>query len=114
MRTLLCLAFVSSTAFAATPIDRAEAEDLRADAAGVYRLDTGMDVRLTVVDQQLYLDLNRHYRRQLHPVSSNLLSSSDGRLTVEYLPDGPFERIFIRHGGLPPNERLGERSWRGR
>lgn len=114
MRALLCLAFVSSTAFAATPVDRAEAEDLKEDAAGLYRLDTGRDVRLRLVDRQLYVDLNRHYRKQVHPVSENLFSSDDGLLTVEYLPDGPVERIFIRHAGLPSNERLGETSWLGK
>lgn len=114
MRALLCLAFVSSTAFAATPIDHVEAEDLKEAAAGFYRLDSGRDVRLALVDQRLYVDLNRRYRKQVYPVSDNLLSSRDGRLTVEYLPEGPVERIFIRHVGLSPNEQLGETSWIGK
>ena len=74
----------------------------------------GSNCGLRLVDRQLYVDLNRHYRKQVHPVSENLFSSDDGRLTVEYLPDGPVERIFIRPAGLPSNERLGETSWLGK
>jgi len=119
MRVLLCLAFVSSTAFfssslAAPTPDRSDAEDLKDAVAGQYRLASGLDVRLRLVDQQLYVDLNDHYRRQIFPVSSNLLSSRDGSLTVEYLPDGPVERILIRHGRFPEGQRLGERSWIGK
>ena len=119
MRTLLCLAFVSSTAFcssalAAAPMDRADAEDLKDAVAGEYRLASGLDVRLSLVDQQLYADLNRHYRKRVFPVSPNLLSSHDGNLTIEYLPDGPIERIVIRHQRFPEGQRLGERSWLGK
>ena len=114
MRALLCLAFVSSTAFAAVPLDRGDAEDLKDAVAGQYRLPSGLDVRLRLVDQQLYVDLNRHYRKQVFPVSENLLSSRDGDLTVEYLPDGPVERILIRHAHFPLNQRLGERNWLGK
>ena len=114
MRALLCLAFVSSTALAATPMDRGEARDLMDAAAGLYRLDTGRDVRLRMVDEQLYVDLNRHYRKRVFPVSENLFSSRDGSLTVEYLPDGPEERIVIHHTGLSPKQRLGEHSWIGK
>jgi len=119
MRALLCLAFVSSTAFcssalAAAPMDRADAEDLKDAVAGEYRLASGLDVRLSLVDQQLYADLNRHYRKRVFPVSPNLLSSHDGNLTIEYLPDGPVERILIRHQRFPEGQRLGERSWLGK
>ena len=54
MRALLCLALISSTALAAAP----EAEQLKTDIAGQYRLETGREVRLTLVDDRLYLDLN--------------------------------------------------------
>jgi len=47
-------------------------------------------------------------------VSENLLSSRDGNLTVEYLPDGPVERIVIRHRRFPEGQRLGERNWLGK
>lgn len=95
-------------------ISRGDAMDLKHDIAGHYRLDTGRDVRLTLIEDRLYLDLNRHYRRELQPVADRLLASRDGRLTVEYMPDGPVERILIRHPGLPSGTRLGEASWRGR
>ncbi len=114
MRALLCLAFASSTAFAATPMDLGAAMDLKRDVAGQYRLDTGLDVRLQLIDDDLYLDLNRHYRRKLFPVEENLLVSRDGKLTVEYFPDGPVERILIRHERIPSSMRLGERSWLGK
>ena len=114
MRALLLLAFVSSTAFAAVPMDRGAAEDLKDAVAGQYRLPSGRDVRLQLVDQDLYLDLNRHYRKQLIPVSDNLFSSRDGNVTVEYLPDGPVKRILIRHARFPENQRLGETSWAGK
>jgi len=114
MRALLCLAFVSSTAFAAAPINLGAAEDLKRDVVGQYRLDTGLDVRLQLIDDKLYLDLNRHYRKQMFPVEENLLVSRDGNLTVEFFPDGPVERILIRHERLPSGERLGERSWLGK
>jgi len=119
MRALLCLAFVSSTAFfssalAAVPMDSGDASDLKYAVAGVYRLPSGLDVRLRLVDQELYVDLNRHYRKQVFPVSPNLLSSRDGNLTIEYLPDGPIERILIRHQRFPEGQRLGERSWLGK
>jgi len=114
MRALLCLAFVSSTAFAAVPMDSGDEVDLKYAVAGQYRLPSGLDVRLRLVDQELYVDLNRHYRKQVFPVSENLLSSRDGSLTVEYLPDGPVERILIRDARFPYNQRLGERSWLGK
>jgi len=119
MRALLCLAFVSSTAFcssalAAVPMDSGDSSDLKYAVAGVYRLPSGLDVRLRLVDQELYVDLNRHYRKQVFPVSPNLLSSRDGALTVEYLPDGPVERILIRHAHFPLSQRLGEHSWLGK
>jgi len=119
MRAVLCLAFVSSAAFvsstlAAVPIDRAEGADLKDAVAGQYRLASGLDVRLRLVDQDLYVDLNRNYRKLVVPVASNLLSSRDGKLTIEYLPDGPVERILIRHQRFPAGQRLGERSWLGK
>ncbi len=55
MRTLLCLAFVSSTAFCSTaladvPMDSSDASDLKYAVEGVYRLPSGLDVRLRLVD----------------------------------------------------------------
>ena len=91
-----------------------DAQDLKDAVAGQYRLASGLDVRLSLVDQQLYADLNRHYRKRVFPVSPNLLSSQDGNLTIEYLPDGPVERILIRHQRFPQGQRLGERSWLGK
>lgn len=119
MRTLLCLALVSTTTFAAaslagTQISRGTATELKHDIAGHYRLDNGRAVRLTLVDDKLYLDLNRSYRKELKPVTDKVLASRDGRLTVQYITDGPVERILIQHPGLPASVRLGERSWRGR
>jgi len=119
MRALLCLAFVSSAAFlssalAAVPMDSGDEADLKYAVAGLYRLPSGLDVRLRLVDQELYVDLNRYYRKQVFPVSENLLSSRDGDLTVEYLPEGPVERILIRHAHFPAKQRLGERSWLGK
>ena len=117
MRALLCLALMSafaSTALAATPISRGDAIDLKNDIAGQYRLENGRDVRLTLMDEKLYLDLNRFYRRELLPIADKMLASRDGRLTVQYMPDGPVERILIQHPELPASVRLGERSWRHR
>lgn len=115
MRTLLCLAFVSSSAFAgAAPMDLGKALDLKRDVAGEYRLDSGLDVRLRLVNDDLYVDLNRYYRKQVFPVEENLLASRDGKLTVQYFPDGPVERILIQHERFPSNQRLGERSWFGK
>lgn len=109
MRALLCLALISSTALAATP----EAEQLKTDIAGQYRLETGREVRLALVDDRLYLDLNHTYRKELLPVADRVLASRDGQLTVQFMPDGPVERILIRHPGLRAGERIGEASWRG-
>jgi hypothetical protein len=117
MRALLCLALMSafaSTALAATPISRGDAIDLKNDVAGQYRLENGRDVRLVLTDDKLYLDLNRYYRKELLPIGDKMLASRDGRLTVQYMPDGPVERILIQHPALPASVRLGERSWRGR
>ncbi|MFC4933254.1 hypothetical protein [Massilia sp. GCM10023247] len=118
MRALLCLALVpaalATAAFASGPISRGDAMDLKRDIAGEYRLENGRDVRLALVEDRLYLDLNRHYRREVEPIAENVLASRDGSLTVQYLPDGPSDRIVIRHPELPANARLGEHSWRGR
>ncbi|MFC5459248.1 hypothetical protein [Massilia niabensis] len=137
MRALLCLALasvfastaVASTAHAATaqvstaqasaallttPISLGEAIELKNDVEGQYRLENGRDVRLVQVDHKLYLDLNRHYRKELLPVAENVLASRDGRLTVQYMPHGPVEQILIQHPELPASLRLGERSWDGR
>ncbi|WP_312551641.1 hypothetical protein [Massilia sp.] len=113
MRALLCLAFASSTAFAAAPMDLGAAMDLKRDVVGQYRLDSGLAVRLQLIDDELYLDLNRRYRKHLLPVEENLVSR-DGNVTVEYFPDGPVERILIRHERLPSRLPLGERSWLGK
>ncbi|MDB5793272.1 MAG: hypothetical protein JWQ80_3296 [Massilia sp.] len=117
MRALPCLALISafaSTALAAAPISRGDAAELKLDIAGQYRLENGRDVRLTVMDERLYLDLNRSYRKELLPVGDKVLASRDGRLTVQYMPDGPVERILIQNPELPASVRLGERSWRHR
>lgn len=122
MPTLPCLALLSalvwtalvSPAPAATPISLGDAIGLKNDIAGQYRLENGRDVRLTLLDHKLYLDLNRYYRKELLAIDGKLLASRDGRLTVRYIQDGPVERILIQHPGLPASVRLGERSWRGR
>lgn len=116
MRTLLCLVFacVHAAAAAATPIDRRQAEQLKYEIAGQYKLDTGRSVLLSLVDEKLYIDLNRSYRRELRPVAPNLLASRDGSLTVEYIVGGPAERILIRHAQFPANRRIGEDRWFGR
>ena len=117
MRALLCLTLVSafaSTALAAPSISLGDGMDLKNDVEGQYRLENGRDVRLVQVDHKLYLDLNRHYRKELLAVGEKMLASRDGRLTVRYMPDGPVEQILIQHPGMPASVRLGERSWRGR
>ena len=122
MRALPCLALLSalaSPAFhpatqAATPMSRADAMALKNDIAGHYRLENSRVVRFVRDDEQLYLDLNRRYRSELIPSGRNSLISRDGKLTVQYLAEGPVERILIRHPELPANVRLGESSWRGR
>ena len=121
MRALPCLALLSALASTAlhpaaqadTPISHAHAVALKHDAAGHYRLENGRNVRLVLDEQHLYLDLNHHFRRQLFPAGHRLLASRDGKLTVQYLPDGPVKRILIQHPELPASVRLGERSWRG-
>jgi hypothetical protein len=108
MRTLLCLVFACTQATAAAaPIDRGEAEDLKHDIAGEYRLETGRSVRLSVLDGTLYIDLNNAERKALHPVAPNLLASRDGSLTVQYLPEASVERIRIRHDGFRAGQGLG-------
>lgn len=109
MRTLFCLLFACTlaAAVAAAPIGRGEAEDLKRDIAGEYRLETGRSVRLSVLDGTLYIDLNNAQRKALHPVAPNLLASRDGSLTVEYLPEGQAERIRIRHERFPAGHRIG-------
>ena len=125
MRTLLCLALIPTTlatalaalalpALAASPISAGDAVELKYDVEGHYQLENGRAVRLTMVEDRLYLDLNRSFRKELQPVGDRVLASRDGKLTVQYMPDGPVERILIQHPGLPASVRLGERSWRGR
>jgi hypothetical protein len=89
------------------PIDRGDAEDLKHDIAGEYRLETGRSVRLSVVDGTLYIDLNNADRKALHRVAPDLLASRDGSLTVEYLPEGSAGRIRILHQRFPAGQRLG-------
>lgn len=121
MRALLSLALIPaalvSAAFAPAaladmPISDDAAWRLKQEIAGQYRLETGRDVRLTLIGDDLYLDLNRHYRAKLLPVADNMLASRDGRLTVRYMPDGRVDEILIRHPGLPPRTRIGELRWR--
>ena len=116
MRTLLCLVFVFACthAAAATPLERSQAQQLKYEVAGEYRLETGRSVRLSLVDQQLYIDLNKRYRRALHSVRPNLLALRDGALTVRYILDGPAERILIRHERFSSKRRIGEERWVGR
>ena len=97
MRSLLCLVLACANAVAAAPIDRGDAEDLKHDIAGEYRLETGRSVRLSVLDGTLYIDLSKTDRKALYPVAPNLLVSRDGSVTVRYLPEGQAERIRIRH-----------------
>jgi hypothetical protein len=115
MRILPCLilACAQASAAAATPISSGEATQLIHDVAGEYRLDTGRSVRLSVVDDRLYIDLDRSYRKELEAVAPNLLASRDGLVTVEYMPDGGAERIRIRHERYSASRRIGEVRWPG-
>lgn len=114
MRPLLCLVFACVHAAAATPIDNAQSRQLKYEIAGVYKLETGRSVRLVHVDEKLYIDLNRTYRRELRAVAPNLLASRDGKLTVHYMPQGSDRHILLRHEGFPAHRRLGEDGWLGR
>ena len=109
MRTLLCffLACTQAAAIAATPLDDGQAAQLKSDIVGEYRLEGGRNVRLWLIEDRLYIDLNGSYRKELRPVAPNLLASRDGVLTVEWLPDSGTERIRIRHENYPPQRRLG-------
>jgi hypothetical protein len=109
MRILPCLAFACAHAIAdaATPTDPVQGEQLKSEIAGEYRLETGGDVRLSLVDERLYIELNNIDRKELRPVGPNLLVSNDGALTVQYMPEGPTERIQIRHERFPAGHRLG-------
>jgi hypothetical protein len=115
MRILPCLilACAQATAIAATPISSGEATQLKYDVAGEYRLETGKSVRLSVVDDRLYIDLDRWYRKELQAVAPNLLASRDGLVTVQYIPDGATERVRIRHERYPASRRIGEVRWSG-
>jgi hypothetical protein len=87
MRILPCLilACAQATAAAAAPsISSGQATELKHDIAGEYRLETEHSVRLTVVDDRLYIDLDRSYRKELQAVAPNLLASRDGLLTAAY------------------------------
>ena len=54
---------------------------------GVYRLPEGKILRLVVVDDRLYGEIDReHRRRQLVPVDSHRLASRDGKITMSYEP----------------------------
>ena len=115
MRTLLPLVLASLPLLAAAaPVDHGQAEQLKHDVAGQYRLDSGRDVVLSLIGQRLYIDLNRGYRRELHPVAPNLLASRDGALTVEYVDEDGAERILVRDVRFPAGTRLGEQRWYGR
>jgi hypothetical protein len=109
MRTLPCLVFACAhaAAVAAAPVDRARGEELKSDIVGEYRLESGRSVRLLLLDETLYIDLDNIHRRALYPVAPNLLASRDGALTVRYLPEGPTERILIRHERYPANRQIG-------
>jgi len=119
MRTLLCfiLACTQAAAGAAAPVDHVQAAQLsaqiKARIAGDYLLASGRSVRLSVIDERIYIDLNGSYRKELRPVAPNLLASRDGVLTVEWLPDSGTERIRIRHENYPHQRRLGEQRWAG-
>jgi hypothetical protein len=109
MRILLCLAFVCAHAatVAAAPVSPDQDEQLKSGIAGEYRLESGRSVRLSLVGESLYIELNNVDRRELHPVGPNLLASNDGALTVQYLPEGPTERIHIRHERFPAGHPIG-------
>lgn len=70
-------------------------------------------MRLWLVEQRLYIDLNQSYRKELEAVAPNLLASRDGLVTVHYLVDGERARIRIEHGRYPATRRIGETRWWG-
>ncbi|KQQ88962.1 hypothetical protein [Massilia sp. Leaf139] len=115
MRTLSCFCLLSALACAqptvAQPIERQPDVQLKAGVASAYRLESGRSVRLTLVEDKLYIDLDNLYRRELRAVGPNLLASHDGTLTVEFMPDDPVERIRIRHTGYPAGREVGEVRW---
>lgn len=84
MRTLLCFTFVCAHAatVVAAPVSPDQDEQPKSEIAGEYRLETGRSVRLSLLGENLYIELNNVDRRELHPVGPNLLASSDGALTV--------------------------------
>ena len=114
MRILPCLILACAQATAAaTPISSGEATQLKYDVEGEYRLENGNSVRLSVVDNRLYIDLDRSYRKELQAVAPNLLASRDWLVTVHYMPDGGTKRIRIRHERYPAGRRIGEVRWSG-
>lgn len=69
---------------------------------GVYALEDGRKVRLTVLDDRLYVDLNQRDRRALVAVSENLFVTRHNEVTVERRPDASGE-LVIR---FDPNSKV--------
>jgi hypothetical protein len=74
---------------------------------GVYGLADGRRVRIVQADDRLYAELDKNRRLELFAAGPDTVASRDGALTVQYMPEGPTERIRIRHERYPASQQIG-------
>ena len=66
---------------------RAVSTEAMHEVAGTYELTDGRHARLFVLDDKLYIDINKHDRRELFAVSDHAFTTSDNALTIDFKPD---------------------------
>lgn len=74
-------------------IDAAQQHELE----GVYKLSNGKTLRLTMVDDRLYADLNRKTRVALAPIGPNTFASANGAISIVYQGEPSRGNIVLRY-----------------
>jgi hypothetical protein len=82
-------AFAAPAAPSDQPASTLISTETMQEVAGTYGLADGRRVRLFILDDQLYADINGRERLQLQALSEHVFATRNNALTVEFNPAWP-------------------------
>jgi hypothetical protein len=116
--TLLTAAGTAQAQAGSAELSRATAQQMDR-VTGAYKLSDGRRAELYVLDEKLYVRIERGPQKQLLLAGPNQFASRDGSVSIQFGPELDNERIVLAHdrGFAPPQDTIrlasNERAGRG-